>query len=818
MRKNWKKMVALTLCLSMATGCQNSKETKVDNIFDKKTEVETEIAEKKTDAKKSGNQTVLDIKANYASSEPYEYAEPVYNVPKDYVFEYTDVPEGFWDAGVVETFAVFTDPDFKGIGKVSINIDDDYSDRTIKISPTLVFDLVDGESECAQNGTWGAKSKFYLVQYVSLEDGSQLDKPIVTVFTIKNEMQTPTLTQSVGTDGVYSLSWTAVDGADSYDVYYYDLGMDYARLECTTDKTVCSYYDLQSAKDRPDSESPFDEGKVMSMNTKLTTGSGYFVVAKKADGTLSPMSNIVDIDDIANQIPVRHDFYFEDDYTIHNVLDLPAYVTVEMLDDSLAEYPIEYRDREIVFYPQGGGSIQPAIVGLNISMSRISFAGMDEDTFRSQMSELTDRQDEISGKSGGVTPTIDIPYVPGNDVDDNGTSDNKDDEKYTEDGEPETDTKEDVTEKDTEKSTDKETEEVTKENVTEKTTEKTTDKETEKDTKEDESQSASSKDNTKDTSSTNSSIQMNHDFKITANNDLLISYVLDADATDKMQEDSLAKAKEISDSIIKDGMSDYEKEIAINDYLCENAAYNDKILEAISDEGTIDDNVVYEYPNSFTPYGILCENVGVCESYAEAFLLIAQECGLEAIIETGKMQNVNHEWNRVKLDGGWYMLDVTNNDSDMIKNMYVNLPDDVASLYVQKSTEAYMDNVASEYTSEGMDYEYYNVNGLYSEEKAWLLTVATNRGKSILNLMWNRRTQGLDALEEASYEDKHNEGYAYEYVMKLPEKYRVAINLFYYEQLKTDEIAKIMKTKETTVRSYLHRGRERLKEMMEADA
>ena len=391
MRKNWKKMVALTLCLSMATGCQNSKETKVDNIFDKKTEVETEIAEKKTDAKKSGNQTVLDIKANYASSEPYEYAEPVYNVPKDYVFEYTDVPEGFWDAGVVETFAVFTDPDFKGIGKVSINIDDDYSDRTIKISPTLVFDLVDGESECAQNGTWGAKSKFYLVQYVSLEDGSKLDKPIVTVFTIKNEMQTPTLTQSVGTDGVYSLSWTAVDGADSYDVYYYDLGMDYARLECTTDKTVCSYYDLQSAKDRPDSESPFDEGKVMSMNTKLTTGSGYFVVAKKADGTLSPMSNIVDIDDIANQIPVRHDFYFEDDYTIHNVLDLPAYVTVEMLDDSLAEYPIDYRDKEIVFYPQGGGSIQPSIVGLNISMSRISFAGMDEDTFRSQMSELTDR-------------------------------------------------------------------------------------------------------------------------------------------------------------------------------------------------------------------------------------------------------------------------------------------------------------------------------------------------------------------------------------------------------------------------------------------
>ena len=815
MRKNWKKMLVLTLCLSMATGCQNAKETKVDKSFDNKTAVETDIAQKKNDAKNSGNQTVLDIKANYASSEPYEYAEPVYNVPKDYVFEYTDVPEGFWDAGVVERFAVFTDPDFKDIGKVSINIDDDYSDRTIKISPTLAFDLVNGESESTQDGTWGAKSKFYLVQYVSLEDGSKLDKPIVTVFTIKNEMQTSTLTQSVGTDGVYSLSWTAVDGADSYDVYYYD--MDYARLQYTTDKTVCNYYDFQSAKDRPNSESAFDKGKLMSMNTTLMTGSSYFVVAKKADGTLSPMSNIVDIDDIANQIPVRNDFYFENNYTIHNVLDLPAYVTVEMLDGSLAEYPIDYRDKEIVFYPAGGGYIQPSIVGLNISMSSIRFDGMDENTFRAQMSELTDRQDEISGKSGVVTPTIDIPYVPNNDVDDNGTTDNgttdngttdnKHDKTYIEDGESETDTTEDVTEKDTEKSTEKDTKE--------RESEKSTDEETKKDTKEDESQSSS-----KDTSSTNSSIQMNHDFKITANNalsewlavnmlnheekislsefneasdsdylldayleaynqnpligivddvrldyannDLLISYVLDADVTDKMQEASLAKAKEISDSIIKDGMSDYDKEIAINDYLCENAAYNDKITEAISDDGTIDDSVIYEYSNSFTPYGILCENVGVCESYAEAFLLIAQECGLEAIIETGKMQNVNHEWNLVKIDGGWYMLDTTNNDSDTIKNMYVNLPDDVASLYVQKSTEAYMDNVASEYTSESMDYEYYNVNGLYSEDKAKVTDILANEltkgGDSIVVRTTSDLTQdevnGIisDALTKANIE------------------------------------------------------------------
>lgn len=100
--------------------------------------------------------------------------------------------------------------------------------------------------------------------------------------------------------------------------------------------------------------------------------------------------------------------------------------------------------------------------------------------------------------------------------------------------------------------------------------------------------------------------------------------------------------------------------------------------------------------------------------------------------------------------------------------------------------------------------------------KAWLLTVATNRGKSILTLYWNKNTEGMDGLKEfAAPEQKEN--YAYDYVLKLPEKYRIAINLFYYEQLTTEQISFIMKTKESTVRSYLHRGREKLKMMMEAD-
>lgn len=100
--------------------------------------------------------------------------------------------------------------------------------------------------------------------------------------------------------------------------------------------------------------------------------------------------------------------------------------------------------------------------------------------------------------------------------------------------------------------------------------------------------------------------------------------------------------------------------------------------------------------------------------------------------------------------------------------------------------------------------------------KAWLLTVAINRGKSILNLAWNRRTEGMDSVAEMAAPEQES-GYAYEYVMRLPEKYRIAVQLFYYEQLTTEQIAEYMKTKPATVRSYLHRSREKLREMMEVD-
>lgn len=54
-------------------------------------------------------------------------------------------------------------------------------------------------------------------------------------------------------------------------------------------------------------------------------------------------------------------------------------------------------------------------------------------------------------------------------------------------------------------------------------------------------------------------------------------------------------------------------------------------------------------------------------------------------------------------------------------------------------------------------------------------------------------------------------------VMKLPDKYRIVIHLFYYEVYSVREIAKILKLSESNVKVRLSRGRALLKDSLKED-
>ena len=53
--------------------------------------------------------------------------------------------------------------------------------------------------------------------------------------------------------------------------------------------------------------------------------------------------------------------------------------------------------------------------------------------------------------------------------------------------------------------------------------------------------------------------------------------------------------------------------------------------------------------------------------------------------------------------------------------------------------------------------------------------------------------------------------------MKLPDKYRIVIHLFYYEVYSVREIAKILKLSESNVKVRLSRGRALLKDSLKED-
>lgn len=95
--------------------------------------------------------------------------------------------------------------------------------------------------------------------------------------------------------------------------------------------------------------------------------------------------------------------------------------------------------------------------------------------------------------------------------------------------------------------------------------------------------------------------------------------------------------------------------------------------------------------------------------------------------------------------------------------------------------------------------------------KAWLLRVVINRAKDIRGSFWHRnRTTWEDYMEELTF-DAPEDSRLFEAVMRLPEKYRVAIHLFYYEEYSVREIAALLHSREGTVKSRLCRARGLLK-------
>ena len=102
-------------------------------------------------------------------------------------------------------------------------------------------------------------------------------------------------------------------------------------------------------------------------------------------------------------------------------------------------------------------------------------------------------------------------------------------------------------------------------------------------------------------------------------------------------------------------------------------------------------------------------------------------------------------------------------------------------------------------------------------EKAWLIRVTINACRDLVKSFFRSRTVPLEELldQPAPLLEEHRE--VLEAVLALPQKYRDAVYLHYYEGYTAAEIGKLLEKNTNTVYTLLTRAREQLRKTLGGD-
>ena len=95
-------------------------------------------------------------------------------------------------------------------------------------------------------------------------------------------------------------------------------------------------------------------------------------------------------------------------------------------------------------------------------------------------------------------------------------------------------------------------------------------------------------------------------------------------------------------------------------------------------------------------------------------------------------------------------------------------------------------------------------------EKAWIIRTAINACKDHMKNAFFRCTVALDDAAQIPAPEVPDT-WLLDAMKNLPEKYRISLYLYYYEEYSSREIADIMGVSESAVTQYLSRGRRKLR-------
>lgn len=574
---------------------------------------------------------------------------------------------------------------------------------------------------------WGNLSTMYLATYYDLETGEKRDVPQVQVVTVKGELpDTPKLTCSFTDDGRVHFSWNEIAGAEEYFVCRYTVSDEYGQdgglsvMEVTTDTewfsaspeygSVTTNDDFRNytvaqndwygyGRERTIEEYGEEPIAILRENNRYQ----YCVIAVCKEGT-SMMSNGVDILDIQENIPVliAYDTWMENGYSYNgydSVEQAMPYGYVTMADGMTAMKLIDYDTEQAMvvedryIYTDEEGNF---LEGKNIDVLKIPYriegtpfedvvliVDYDESNLEKDLQFLEEREDMLRKRGGDVALNTDIEF----------------------DAEETADVK--VREVDFEVTANCALSEYLAKNMLANV--KVIDV----------SEFPEAADITMLEDAFLEAYHQNPlilgitGYKINRDGTAVkVAYDDNAEVTARKQEEIKEKVAQITAQIIKPGMTELEKELAINQYLCDTCEYDDMALQNAEEN-----NFAYvdkKYDDSFTAYGALINGRCVCAGYAGAFKLLADAAGLQCVVVTGVLEgNLPHAWNKVRIDGEWEILDVTNNDNEFLSNALLNLPDEAGSRTLTEDSDYVLDSCMRNYIATNGRREYYRLHNLY---------------------------------------------------------------------------------------------------------
>ncbi len=113
-----------------------------------------------------------------------------------------------------------------------------------------------------------------------------------------------------------------------------------------------------------------------------------------------------------------------------------------------------------------------------------------------------------------------------------------------------------------------------------------------------------------------------------------------------------------------------------------------------------------------------------------------------------------------------------------------------------------------------------------SSEKTWITSIAVNVCRDYMRSSWKKRvivtedflTYSSDSDTEELIEKRNERKELLDAIMKLPDKYRQIIHLYYYQEMDVKDIAKVLKIPGGTVKSRLFKARNLLYGLMGGEA